>query len=1116
MLIVFSGVFAAYQRITELQNGNSSVDKTQEVIKFTNQVLINVTEAESSVRGYLATGKSSYLDNYNESLSKINPSLDRLTFLVQNEPGQLNLADTLSANVSQKLFALSKVLWTANSDGISAAQVELQEDVTLKRVQNVIDSIKVKESHLLAERRRSSEENAEKTIFIFYVGSGLILLLVFLLFRYIRKSFKKQKQIEERLLSTNEQLEKVSQENESQNWMLRGNSELDDVMRGDHSLEELTATVIRKICSFTTAHSGACYIYEEENERLVLAASYASHILYKKEIQLLDGLVGQAAADQKGIVVSDIPAGHILISSGSSDILPSSIVIQPFSFAGNLKGVIELCFASPVKEVQQQFISRVSDSIGIAVHTSQARVKMQRLFDHAREQALELESRHEELRLTNEELSKRTDQLQASEEELRVQQEELYQMNSDLKEQATLLVEKNQAINEARLAIARKAEELELASKYKSEFLANMSHELRTPLNSILILAKILSDNKHGRLGTDEVKYASVIHTAGSDLLNLINDILDLSKVEAGQIDLSLEEVSMRDVKHHLEALFSQLAKSKEIEFSYQIAEETPSSLVTDKSRVEQILKNLLSNAFKFTPKGGKVSVNVRPVMNRFSSAGSIELEKGVAISVKDTGIGIPDDKQELIFEAFKQADGSTSRTFGGTGLGLSICRELTALLGGKLQLQSKPGEGSEFTLFLPQTESSAPSVSPNEAAPQVEKKRTVLVIEDDVHFAAVLENLLLERGMLALHAPDGAKGMDMALTEIPDAILLDIMLPGKDGWEVLKELKAHPATNAIPVHLMSAAPGSSVKAVEAGAKGFLNKSGEIDRIEEALSFLTAGDSPAKRVLVIEDHEIQSNDLRGQFLEGNVDVEQAFTGEEALDILSQGRNFDCIILDLNLPDISGFDLLDQIKLIEEFAQTPVVVNTAMELDQSRMARIMKHTNSMVFKTNKSNNRLLQEVNLFIDKVKSGKISVTTKPEVSSPASEINDGFGLSQKSILIVDDDMRNIFALTSALQEYNINFDVAYNGREALSKLADKPDFDLVLMDIMMPEMNGYEAMQEIRKNERFRELPIIAVTAKAMKDDKEKCMDAGASDYISKPIQTDQLLGMMQSFLN
>jgi CheY-like chemotaxis protein len=909
------------------------------------------------------------------------------------------------------------------------------------------------------------------------------------------------------------------------------------------ALSSMNGTLAACASITSKAPVGAFFLVNPVKQTFKFTGGYAyqNTKAHNKEYFIGEGLVGQAAAEKKSKTLDNIPADYIKINSGLGNTLPSSIFVLPIIFEDETLAVIELGLTQSPSESDLLFLNTITESIGVGVNSAVARVKLRALFEQTQQQAEELESQQEELRTTNEELVYKSEQLQASEEELRVQQEELRQTNAELEEKAQQLEERNIAVNQAKEAMSLKAEELEISSKYKSEFLANMSHELRTPLNSILILARILKENRPENLTDDQIKYAGVIHNAGTDLLTLINDILDLSKIESGKLDLTIEAVKPEAIKQDMDALFGELAKGKKIKFNALLANNLPNYISTDKARLEQIIKNLLSNAFKFTPEHGEITVDISTASKNtlfFSEQLRNSTDDIISIAVTDSGIGIPKDKQKLIFEAFQQADGSTSRKYGGTGLGLSISKELAYILGGEIQVKSELNEGSCFTLFVPKThaeEHTEPAHMEHElpVTPIVpliphepvllpvnhsrNEAQKLLIVEDDLAFADVLNDYAIEKGFNPILAHSGDVGLEMAFSELPDAIVLDIMLPVMDGWTILKKLKADPRTKHIPVHMMSAGNEKAGQAQKEGAIGFLKKPIEKDQLDEAFELLSSAYTKysLNRVLVIEDQELHSKLLTQQLTEKGVEVKQAFTGKEALDLLKEDT-YDCIILDLKLPDISGFDLLDMIKSQPKLQHVPVIINTAMELDQDKMAHIMKYTEAMVLKSNKSNDRLIDEVSLFMNKLKqnnptSPALANNSKGKGASTMEKV-----LKDKTILITDDDMRNIFALSSALQAYDLKIIIANNGREAVEKLDENKEIDLVLMDIMMPEMDGYEAMRIIRTKKEFTKLPIIALTAKAMKNDREKCIEAGANDYISKPVDMDKLLSMLRVWLS
>ncbi|TDO21748.1 response regulator [Pedobacter duraquae] len=1118
---------------------------TYEVINRTERLELTLLNSETGLRGYILTQRPKYLDPYTQNVGKLIPSIKELKILVADNPAQVQRFDSLELFANAKLADMTLILQANASRGQAAAMQALltdkgkyYKDMMLEISKRIVAA----EVTLLKIRTEATAKSSTQAKWVVLVSAIIIFCLILFLFSYIKTTFDQQKETEEQIRKTNENLALLSAENEEKNWLLSGATLVNQAMRGEQEVDELTTNIITQVCNYIDAPIGAIFLASKRNT-LVLSGGYAFtfNVLKPKQYQFGEGLVGQAALEKKSKLISSLPADYVKINSGLGDMLPKAVYLAPIIFESETIALLELGLMETPDTVTLTFIENITENIGVAINSAKARVQLRELFEQTQQQAEELESQQEELRTTNEELMFKSDQLQASEEELRVQQEELRQTNAELEEKAQQLEERNFSVNQARDAMRMKAEELEISSKYKSEFLANMSHELRTPLNSILILARILKENKPENLTADQIKYAGVIHNAGSDLLTLINDILDLSKIESGKIDLSIENVRPAEIQKNMESLFSELAKSKKINFNVSVDHELPEQVTTDLARVEQIVKNLLSNAFKFTPEQGNILLDLKMVKDR-SVFHSDQLKtyagEVFSIAVKDSGIGIPEDKQKLIFEAFQQADGSTSRKYGGTGLGLSISKELAHLLGGEINVSSTAGEGSTFTLLIPteftgelpleNEEIAAPvNVSSGQSAtrptevllnPELKNvKQKLLIIEDDLVFADVLKDYAIEKGFMPILAHSGDTGLAMAREQMPDAIVLDIMLPVMDGWSILKALKADPATKHIPVHMMSAGDEKIDKAEQEGAIGFLKKPVEKEQLDRAFGLFSATYPTYnfKTVLIIEDQEMQSDLVKQQLSGQGIEVKQAFNGAEALKIL-EDQIFDCIILDLNLPDISGFDLLDKIKLQPRLAHIPVVINTAMELDQSRMAHIMKYTEAMVLKSNKSNDRLIDEVSLFMNKLKQKDIPVNQNGVNPAAKSVSTIEKALKDKVILVADDDMRNIFALSTALQAYDMQIVIANNGREAIDRLEDNHAIDLVLMDIMMPEMDGYEAMRVIRTNKQFGKIPIIALTAKAMKNDREKCIEAGANDYISKPVDIDKLLSMMRVWLS
>ncbi|MBC7565471.1 MAG: response regulator [Pedobacter sp.] len=1143
LLFVLLSAITSYYSVKNLAEDAKWQSHTSEVINITQKIETQMLNSETSMRGFILTQKKDFLDPYTENVDKIAPTIVELSILVEDNARQLLRIDTLERYAKQKIADMQTVL-RFNAIGGRESANKMVIGGSGQRIKmlmlGVSNRIIQEEVNLLKIRKANTLKSSTQSTWIVWTSSFIIFCLILFLFSYIKKTFDQQALTEKQIRESNIQLADISADNEQKNWLLSGATKLNEAMQGEQEIDQLATNIITEICNYIGAPVGAIYLLSSKKS-FDLTAGYA----YKKApgaekgYKTGEGLVGQTALEKRFRLINELPKDYIKVNSGLGNTNPTSLMLLPVIFEKYTIAVVELGLLKEPGPVTIQFLNTISDNVGVAINSAVARVKLRDLFEETQQQAEELESQQEELRTTNEELIYKSEQLQASEEELMVQQEELRQTNAELEEKAQQLEERNIVVNQSREAMMLKAEELEISSRYKSEFLANMSHELRTPLNSILILARILKENKPDNLTEDQIKYAGVIHNAGNDLLTLINDILDLSKIESGKIDLEIAPIDPAEIQHNTESLFAELARSKKIIFKALVASNLPKAILSDQSRVEQVIKNLLSNAFKFTPEHGEISLEfllADPQTNYFSDQLKETKEKIIGIQVKDSGIGIPLEKQKLIFEAFQQADGSTSRKYGGTGLGLSISKELAHLLGGEIQIQSEPNIGSTFTLYLPernvdlkpeeqltqtvevQIHNPPPAYNiVNSIANKPGSAQSLLIVEDDPTFAELLTDYAIEKGFKPMLATRGDIGLEMAISELPDAIVLDIMLPVMDGWQILKKLKADPRTRHIPVHMMSAGNEKDDRAKNEGAIGFLKKPVEKDALDEAFSLLSSAHLRynLKKVLIIEDQELQSKILTEQLTSKGVEVEQAYTGEQALQMLKEQR-FDCIILDLNLPDISGFDLLDQIKEQPELTHVPVIINTAMELDQEKMARILKHSEAMVLKSNKSNDRLIDEVSLFMNKLKQGDgkaVSIKSNT-VEKGVSSIEKA--LENKTVLITDDDMRNIFALSSALQLYNMNILIANNGREAITRLAENNQIDIVLMDIMMPEMDGYEAMREIRKGKQYAKLPIIALTAKAMKNDREKCIEAGANDYISKPVDMDKLLSMLRVWLS
>ncbi len=949
-------------------------------------------------------------------------------------------------------------------------------------------------------------------------------------------------------------LRDVTHEQEVQSWLKTGQAELNDKMRGEQNITGLAQIIITFLANYLDAQIGAIYLAEEENS-LNLLGSYA----YSKRKNLSnvykfgEGLIGQAALEKKSITVSNTPDDYISITSGLGEAAPTCILVMPFLFEDKTKGVIELGSFNEFTDNQISFLNTITATIAVAVNSTQSRTQMEELLVKTQNQAEEMQKQQEELKASNEELEEQARLLKKSEERLQVQQEELRQTNEELEEKGQALEKqkqnielKNTELKKAQNVIEEKAKDVEMTSKYKSEFLANMSHELRTPLNSLLILSKLLSQNKNDNLSAKEVEYSANIHSAGTDPLNLINEVLDLSKVESGKMELHLENIPLRDLTGNIERNFKHMAVEKGLSLNIHLADELPEFVHSDQQRIEQILKNLLSNALKFTASGGIDFKIYRPEPKTDSTSNPSVFNKVIAFDIADTGKGIAADKQKLIFEAFQQEDGTTSRKFGGTGLGLSISRELAKILGGEICLQSELGKGSTFTLIIPEqlTNSDVRAEGEEEAEPFpladtksmqglrapvcaykpsgleairddrrniTPDDRSILIIEDDPKFAKILFDLIRQKEFKCLVAENGETGLHFADHYQPSAIILDVGLPGINGWEVMERLKDNLSTRHIPVHFISASDETS-DAMKKGAIGYLVKPVSMELIDGALKKIEEMIlKQVKKLLIVEDDEQQRLAITEFIDADDIDIRAVGSGQKAYDLL-RSESFDCMILDLGLPDTNGFELLEKIKNDKSIGYIPIIIYTGRDLSKEDEATLMNYAQSIVIKgVKKSSERLLDETSLFLHSVESRMPE--NKRKIMKMIHDKDQLF--SDKKVMVVDDDMRNVFALTNVLEEKGMRIVVAKNGKESLDRLDQNPDIDLVIMDIMMPEMDGYEAMRRIRQNQKFVDIPIIALTAKAMKGDRHKCIEAGASDYMAKPIDPEKLLSLLRVWI-
>jgi CheY-like chemotaxis protein/signal transduction histidine kinase/HAMP domain-containing protein len=912
--------------------------------------------------------------------------------------------------------------------------------------------------------------------------------------------------------------------NTEQDWLKTNLARFTGMLQGQRDLATVGRMLLSELAPLVNAQQGVIYQMEtEESAGMVLLSAFADdgengHL---RRLRIGEGLVGQVASEKRRMLISDLPDKTVPIRSGLFESVPRNVIVLPVLFEDRVKAVIELASLNAFTASHLAFLEQLTASIGIVLNSIEATMQTEGLLKQSQQLAAELQTQQKELQQTNEQLAQKAQQLA---------------------EQNVEVERKNQEIEQARRALEEKAKELALTSKYKSEFLANMSHELRTPLNSILVLGQQLGENPDHNLTPKQVEFARTIHGAGTDLLNLISDILDLSKIESGTVSVEAQEVFFANLLEMVARPFRHEAENRKLAFEVQADPHLTRSLVTDSKRLQQVLKNLLSNAFKFTDHGSvRLAVTVattgwsedHPIL---SGAATV-----VAFEVTDSGIGIALDKQRIIFEAFQQADASTSRKYGGTGLGLAISRELASLLGGEIQLRSMPGQGSTFTLYLPLTyvgpsasklatsewRTSSPAM-PLQLSNIVVSERPVeqivddrdnlqpddavlLIVEDDPHYAQILCDLSRDKGFKVLAALRGAEALALAREFHPTAVSLDVFLPDMLGWTILNHLKQDPATRHIPVQMLTLDEDRH-HGLARGAFAFVTKPSSPEELDSALGRIKDYSAPRrKRLLIVEDNPAEQMSIRELLGHDDIDVTVVSTGAEALDVVTR-ETFDCVVLDLRLPDMTGFDILERMRDVPEISDLPVVVFTGKELSPEEDARLHTLARSVVVKGVESPERLLDETALFLHRV-----VANLPPEKQKMLDRLHrSDEALVGKKVLVVDDDMRNIFALSSVLERRGMEVLTAGTGREAISMLESTPDVAIVLMDIMMPEMDGYATMQVIRQNPTFRRLPIIALTAKAMKGDREKCLEAGASEYLAKPVNTEQLLSALRMWLH
>ncbi|MDQ8052458.1 MAG: response regulator [Pedobacter sp.] len=1173
VLLIISSL-ASYVSIRNLIKSSDQVAHSNEVINGVDNLISYLKDAETGQRGYLLTNNKVFLDPYNGTREKVDNLYNKLRKLTVDNKFQQTRLIELNRLLTSRLKIIDETIADKERGGSVPVAAMLDGKHYMDDARRVIREMQTEERRLLDLRTEELNAFASYTPGLIIFAAILSLLITIFFYRKVAADFDERMGLHQALQRVNdetshriqviqgiarqissgdykvrldeglkdslgslagslnamaESLQYSFGQLEDKEWLQSGIAKLNDAIVGEKEVDLLASDMLALIVEQTKSHVGALYVLEDD-KNLYLTGSYALSPDQAQKIGIGEGLVGQCLQSGKLLLLEDIPEGELTISYASGHTQPKNVVVFPLQRDGMVVGVIELASLNSYTARKLDYMNSISRNVAIAIHVSQNRKKLQEFLEETQAQAEELQAQHSELEGLNAELEAQTQKIQASEEELRVQQEELLQSNQELEERSSLLEEKNQLIQERNLDIQQKAEQLEQSTKYKSEFLANMSHELRTPLNSILLLSKLMSDNEE--LDKEINEYASVIQSSGQGLLSLIDEILDLSKIEAGKMDLDIAEVKVKEMISDLKMLFNPIAQDKKLEFEVEASEELPSNMQTDKMRVEQILKNLLSNAFKFTSEG-KVKLGVS----------LDQRHKAMIFTVKDTGIGIAKDKLAMVFEAFQQADGSTRRKFGGTGLGLSISKQLAKLLGGEITLDSEEGVGSTFTLAIPvdyhdrialleeqktNKENEEKAMLAVKTVPQprfivphipgdieddrndiAEGDKVILIIEDDTAFAKMLLDFTRKRNYKGIVAVRGDAGIELANNYNPLAILLDIQLPVKDGWQVMEELKSNAKTRAIPVHIMSSLSVKKESLLK-GAVDFIDKPFALEHMKQIFEKLEDVLSRfPKKVLIVEENEQHAKALSHFLSNSNIHTLVAKNVAESIEAL-QRKEIDCVILDMGIPDKGAYETLEAIKKNDGLEKLPIIIFTGKNISKGEEIRIKQYADSIVLKTAHSYQRILDEAGLFLHLVEE-------KGKQQKPIEKDLQGLNevLKNKTVLVADDDVRNIFSLTKALEQHQMKVLSAVDGKDALRVLAENPKVDVVLMDMMMPELDGYQTTTQIRAMKAYKQLPILAVTAKAMMGDREKCIAAGASDYISKPVDIDQLISLLRVWL-
>ncbi|WP_106917462.1 response regulator [Chryseobacterium aurantiacum] len=1181
LLILITSSVASYWSIQNQMNHRENLSQSRRSVTAVKDILVALLDAETGNRGYQLTGREDFLEPYKRGVREYSKALVLAESLGVQDKNQQERLSGLKIAVSQVMDNLKNLVENRRRGIVMTQQQIVTGKAYMDECRKIVrDFVQYEESQVEIKNKDLTRSSETTVIFIVFSALAAVVVTAFFYFK-MRADLIRRDELEKMLRDKDQEMmrrvsaiqkianrvangdysEKAVDNSEDDlgdlveslnhmteslkasfdkinksDWRQKGLALLNESMVGNTSVQEVSDKALHQLIEYGNCINGSLYLFDEGILRLNKAFGLETNM--KRTFDPGEGMVGQAFLNGKTQVYNNLCEEDFVVTFASSTIKIYGIILIPVFADGLVIGVLELGSTSNFEEDQISYFEECCVNIGIALNAAKGREKEQQLLEETQAQSEELQVQHSELENLNTELEAQTQKLQASEEELKVQQEELMQANAELEERSRLLEEKNHLIAERNNEIQKKVEELALSTKYKSEFLANMSHELRTPLNSILLLSRLMAENPDENLNEDQVESARVIQSSGTSLLTLIDEILDLAKIESGKMTLEYQKVTVEDIVKDLKDLFSPIFQEKALPFNIKIDSDTEKVIESDRLKIDQVLRNLLSNALKFTTKGS-IDLHIK----RHS-----QKPEFIIFSVKDTGIGIAADKQKIIFEAFQQADGSTKRKFGGTGLGLSISREIAKLLGGELVLESEMNKGSEFSFAIPiypfteiahsETDQDLVEIIREDVeeiqnildkgdAFQVntlkipedieddreniqEGDKIILIIEDDTNFAKALlkyAHLQAYKGIVVVR---GDYALSAAQQYHPHAILLDVQLPVKDGWEVMDELKSDPNVKHIPVHMMSALHVKKESLMK-GAVDFINKPVALDKmtdvfkkIEEALQ------KGPQKVLIVEENAKHASALSYFLSNFNISLSVEHNVEDSVKALTSNL-VDCVILDVGAEKGNDYHIIESIKSYEGLENLPIIIFTEHHLSKEEELKIKQYADSIVVKTAHSYQRVLDEVGLFLHLVEEKNGSTeNSRGKMLGSLTEV-----LSGKKILITDDDVRNIFSLTKALEKYKVEVIVAMDGKHALEQISQNPDVDVVLMDMMMPEMDGYETIRVIRNMPAFKKLPIIAITAKSMIGEREKCITAGASDYISKPVDIDQLLSLLRVWM-